>query len=424
MAKKESSTMLGYEDKLWLAADKLRGSMDSSEYKHVALGLIFLKYVSDAFEVRQQQIAQDEYADPEDKDEYLSENVFWIPKEARWSEIIKYTNSPEIGQVIDKAMELIEKENPRLKNVLNNSLKEFDFLSQNININLDFNYENDDILEEFLVIKRVEGLSENSLKRYKNTIIRLFKYTKKHYSEITHEDVRLFLNELSQNGLSNITLENYRRIFTSFFNTITDYGFIIRNPMNRVSPIKCEKKIKKEFTNEEIELMREAIPKNKYRERAIFELLLSSGIRISELVSLNIEDINFEKKTFKVIGKGSHERICYMGDRAKLFIEQYLKTRNDNSPALFISQKKDKDGNPSRFAISSIQKIIKKLGDSLNIKAHPHKFRRTFATKFLNKNMPIEQVQKLLGHESVDTTMIYINVNQDMVKFNHEKYTN
>ena len=119
MAKKESSTMLGYEDKLWLAADKLRGSMDSSEYKHVALGLIFLKYVSDAFEVRQQQIAQDEYADPEDKDEYLSENVFWIPKEARWEEIVKYTNSPEIGQVIDKAMDLIEKENPRLKNVLN-----------------------------------------------------------------------------------------------------------------------------------------------------------------------------------------------------------------------------------------------------------------------------------------------------------------
>ncbi len=119
MAKKESSTLLGYEDKLWLAADKLRGSMDSSEYKHVALGLIFLKYVSDAFEVRQQQIAKDEYADPEDKDEYLSENVFWIPKEARWEEIIKYTNSPEIGQVIDKAMDLIEKENPRLKNVLN-----------------------------------------------------------------------------------------------------------------------------------------------------------------------------------------------------------------------------------------------------------------------------------------------------------------
>ena len=119
MARKESSTMLGYEDKLWLAADKLRGSMDSSEYKHVALGLIFLKYVSDAFEVRQQQIAQDEYADPEDKDEYLSENVFWIPKEARWEEIVKYTNSPEIGQVIDKAMDLIEKENPRLKNVLN-----------------------------------------------------------------------------------------------------------------------------------------------------------------------------------------------------------------------------------------------------------------------------------------------------------------
>ena len=119
MAKKESSTMLGYEDKLWLAADKLRGSMDSSEYKHVALGLIFLKYVSDAFEVRQQQIAQDEYADPEDKDEYLSENVFWKQKEARWEEIVKYTNSPEIGQVIDKAMDLIEKENPRLKNVLN-----------------------------------------------------------------------------------------------------------------------------------------------------------------------------------------------------------------------------------------------------------------------------------------------------------------
>ena len=312
----------------------------------------------------------------------------------------------------------------QLKRVLNDSFKEFDFLSQKNNINLNFKYGNNAILEEFLVIKRVEGLSENSLKRYKNTMIRLFEYTGKHYSEITHEDVRLFLNELSQNGLSNVTLENYRRIFTSFFNTLTDFDYIIRNPMNRVSPIKCEKKIKKEFTNEEIELMREAIPKDKYRERAIFELLLSSGIRISELVSLNIEDLNFEKKIFKVIGKGNRERICYMGDKAKLFIKNYLKTRDDNSPALFISQKTDKDGNPFRLTASSIERIIKRLGDGLNIKAYPHKFRRTFATKFLNKNMPIEQVQKLLGHESVDTTMIYVNINQDMVKFNHEKYTN
>ena len=312
----------------------------------------------------------------------------------------------------------------QLKKVLNDSFKEFDFLSQNLNINLDFNYENDEVLEEFLVVKRVEGLAKTSLSRYENTMIRLFEYTGKHYSEITHEDVKEFLSELSRNGLSNVTLENYRRIFVSFFNTITDYGFIIRNPMKRVSPIKCEKKIKEEFTNEEIELMRESIPKHKYRDRAIFELLLSSGIRISELVSLNIKDLNFDKKTFKVIGKGSHERICYMGDRAKLFIENYLKTRDDNSPALFISQKKDEDGNPSRFTVSSIQRNIKQLGDSLNIKAHPHKFRRTFATKFLNKNMPIEQVQNLLGHESVATTMIYINVNQDMVKFNHEKYTN
>ena len=312
----------------------------------------------------------------------------------------------------------------QLKNVLNNSFKEIQFVNHKITINLDFKYGNNEILDEFLVIKRVEGLSENTLTAYKNTIIRLFNYTKKHYSEITHEDVKEFLSELSQRGSCNVTLENNRKIFTSFFNTLTDFNYLIVNPMNRVSPIKCEKKIKKEFTNEEIELMREAIPKDKYRERAIFELLLSSGIRISELVSLNIEDLNFEKKIFKVIGKGNRERICYMGDKAKLFIKNYLKTRDDNSPALFISQKTDKDGNPFRLTASSIERIIKRLGDGLNIKAYPHKFRRTFATKFLNKNMPIEQVQKLLGHESVDTTMIYVNINQDMVKFNHEKYTN
>lgn len=119
MAKKESSTTLGYEDKLWQAADKLRGSMDAAEYKHVVLGLIFLKYVSDAFETRQKQLEKEELADPEDKDEYISENVFWVPKEARWEEILKYANTAEIGQIIDRAMEDIEKENPRLKNVLN-----------------------------------------------------------------------------------------------------------------------------------------------------------------------------------------------------------------------------------------------------------------------------------------------------------------
>ena len=312
----------------------------------------------------------------------------------------------------------------RLKKVLNDSFNEIEFLQPNINQKINFCYENDKILEEFLVIKRVEGLSENSLKRYKNTVIRLFEFNEKHYTQITHEDIRSFLNELSKNGLSNLTIENYRRIFNSFFNTICDYEYLIRNPMSRVAPIKCEKKIKKEFTNEEIELMREAIPKEKLRERAIFELLLSSGIRISELVSLNIQDLDFEKKTFKVVGKGSNERICYMGDRAKLLIEKYLKTRNDEAQALFVSQKKDEDGNPFRFTTSSIERIIKRLGDSLNIKAYPHKFRRTFATKFIKKNTPIEQVQNMLGHESIETTMIYVNVDQENVKLNHEKYTN
>ena len=312
----------------------------------------------------------------------------------------------------------------QLKNVLNESFNDIQFLSPQIKVSIDFKYTNDEILDEFLVIKRVEGLSESSLKRYRYTTIRLFEYTDKHYSQITREDIRLFFSELSRKGLRNITLENYRRFLNSFFNTITDYDYIIQNPMNQIPPIKYEKKIKKEFSNEEIEIMRETIQKEKLRERAIFELLLSSGIRISELVSLNIEDLNLEKKTFKVIGKGSHERICYMGDRAKLLIELYLKTRNDKSQALFISQKTDEDGNPSRFSVYSIERFIKKLGESLNIKAYPHKFRRTFATKFLNKKMPIEQVQKMLGHESVDTTMIYVNIDQSTVKFNHEKYTN
>ncbi|MDD3053755.1 MAG: class I SAM-dependent DNA methyltransferase [Endomicrobiaceae bacterium] len=119
MAKVNNDTMLGYEDKLWLAADKLRGSMDSGEYKHVVLGLIFLKYVSDAFESKYKELVKDEYGNEEDKDEYTAENIFWVPKIARWSEIIRYSNTPEIGKVIDNAMESIEKENPSLKGVLN-----------------------------------------------------------------------------------------------------------------------------------------------------------------------------------------------------------------------------------------------------------------------------------------------------------------
>ena len=332
--------------------------------------------------------------------------------------------------------EILEKMNSQLtgnqlyelNKVLNESFNNVIFTYKCEYINLDYENENNYILHEFISMKTIEGLSPNTLKRYEYDIRNMFNHVLKHYNEITTEDIRDYFNYCKNKGVSNRTIDNYRRSLNSFFNTMSNNGYIFKNPMKRISPIKYTDKIKKAFSIEEIELMRDNIPKNNLRNRAIFELFLSSGIRLNELLCLNIHDLDLKYNSFKVLGKGNKERVCYMSEIARIHLQRYLNTRNDENPAVFISKRKKINEygiiEPIRLTRTGVESLISKLGKRLNIKAHPHKFRRTFATKALKRGMPIEQVQKLLGHESIETTMIYVSIDQDIVKLNYEKFSN
>ncbi len=275
-----------------------------------------------------------------------------------------------------------------------------------------------DLLEKFVSAKRVEGCSVKTLKFYTSTLEKTFKKIDKDVREISTEELRTYLDDYAQNGkVSKVTIDNMRRILSSFFNWLEEESYIMKSPVKRIHRVRTGKTVKTTFSDEMLEQMRDAC-KNK-RDIAIIDLLASSGIRVGELVHLNIDDINFENRECIVFGKGSKERRAYFDARTKLHLEKYLEERTDDNPALFISLNKPE----KRLQIPGIEIMVRKLGRSLNInKVHPHKFRRTLATMAIGKGMPIEQVQHLLGHRSLDTTMQYAMVNEDNVKISHQKY--
>lgn len=214
-----------------------------------------------------------------------------------------------------------------------------------------------------------------------------------------------------------MTIDNLRRIFSSFFAWLEDEDYILKSPVRRIHRVKTATVVKETLTDENIEKLRDGCLH--IRELVIIELLISTGIRIGELVNLNITDIDFEDRSCIVLGKGNKQREVYFDARTKIHLKQYLNTRTDNEEALFVSKIKPYH----RMTISAIESIIRNLGKNMNIKkVHPHKFRRTMATMAIDKGMPIEQVQKLLGHTKIDTTMHYAMVNQANVKFSHRKY--
>lgn len=288
----------------------------------------------------------------------------------------------------------------------------------------DFEERNKALVEEFIRNKKLSGLSKNTISYYNSTLQKYLRYCDKLILDYKPEDIREFLSFYKElNNCSNVSLNNVRRILSTFYEYLHTEEYILKNPMKAVNHIKEPKRIKKPFTSEEIEIMRKTLIEDyDYRDLAIFELLLSSGVRLSELASLNREDIDFETQTFNVIGKGNKERKCYFGTKAKMALKDYLKTRTDKSPALFITLNKS-HGGAKRLGISGIGTFIRELGLYCGIKeAHPHKFRRTFATNLLNRKMPLEQIQKLLGHDNINTTMIYVNIDEEEIKLNYQKY--
>ena len=270
----------------------------------------------------------------------------------------------------------------------------------------------------FLQAKRVEGCSEKSLKYYEKTIQKMLNGVGKTVKEIVTEDIRAYLTGYQkQRQTSKVTVDNVRRILSSFFSWLEDEDFIVKSPVRRIHKVKTAKVVKDTYTDEALELMRDNCTTT--RDLAMIDLLASSGMRVGELVTLNREDINFNERECVVLGKGNKERLVYFDARTKIHLQNYFDARTDDNPALFVTLKQPFE----RLKIGGVETRLREMGRRLKIpKVHPHKFRRTLATTAIDKGMPIEQVQQLLGHQKIDTTMHYAMVKQQNVKLAHRKY--
>ena len=273
-------------------------------------------------------------------------------------------------------------------------------------------------VEMFLAAKKIEGRSEKSLKYYQSTIEKMIEKIGKTVKHITTDDLRGYLSEYQrENYSSKVTIDNIRRILSSFFGWLEDEDYILKSPVRRIHKVKTGKSIKETYTDEQLELMRDSCEEP--RDLAMVDLLASTGMRVGEMVLLNREDINFEERECIVFGKGDKERIVYFDARAKMHLQNYLKTRIDDNKALFVSLSVPH----KRLEIGGVEVRLRKIGKALGIeKVHPHKFRRTLATMAIDKGMPIEQLQQLLGHQRIDTTLQYAMVKQSNVKIAHRKY--
>ena len=278
--------------------------------------------------------------------------------------------------------------------------------------------ENEHLLNSFISAKKIEGCSDKTLAYYRNTIERLLATLSLAICHITTTDIRTYLsNYQEEHQSSKVTIDNMRRIFSSFFAWLEDEDYIAKSPVRRIHKVKTDSLVKEVLSDEQLEQLRDSCTTK--RDLAIIDILASTGIRVGELVKLNREDIDFYERQCVVFGKGNKERVVYFNARTKLHLQQYLNERIDDNPALFVSL----NSPHSRLTISGVEVRIRKLGQALSMpKVHPHKFRRTLATMAIDKGMPIEQVQRLLGHVRIDTTLHYAIVNQNNVKLAHKKY--
>ena len=277
---------------------------------------------------------------------------------------------------------------------------------------------NAEYLALYLNAKKIEGCSERTIQYYRVTIERMLQSVTDPIRKMTTEEIRQYLVEYQQiNNCSKVTVDNVRRNISSFFAWLEEEDYILKSPMKRIHKIKTKQQVKEIISDEAIEQLRDHCKCP--RDLAMIDLLYSTGIRVGELVNLNREDIDFEARDCVVFGKGDKERRVYFDAKAKLHLQVYLDSRTDNNPALFVSL----DAPYDRLKISGVEIRLRELGRSLQLnRIHPHKFRRTMATRAIDKGMPIEQVQKILGHSQIDTTMQYAIVNQNNVRTSHQKF--
>ena len=275
-----------------------------------------------------------------------------------------------------------------------------------------------DYAKMFIAAKRIEGCSERTLNYYETTIKTMVEKLSKKVNSIETEDLRNYLSEYqAKNNCSKVTIDNVRRILSSFFAWLEDEDYIMKSPVRRIHKVKATQTVKETYTDEELEEMRDACVE--IRDLAMVDFLASTGVRVGELVNLDRVDIDMQERSCVVLGKGGKEREVYFDARTKIHLQNYLNTRTDNNSALFVSLLRPYD----RLKISGVEIRLRELGKRINIKKiHPHKFRRTMATKAIDKGMPIEQVQVLLGHRKIDTTLQYAMVNQNNVRNSHKRF--
>ena len=278
--------------------------------------------------------------------------------------------------------------------------------------------ENNKMIDAFISSKQIEGCSNRTIRYYSEIINNFINNFDKSIKNISTEEIRLYLSNYKDKTLCNsVTIDNIRRVLSSFFSWLEDEDYIVKSPVRRIHKIKTISIVKETFTDEHLEKLRDKC--ENVRDLSLVELLISTGMRVGELVNLNIEDIDFEDRSCIVLGKGNKEREVYFDAKTKLHLKQYILNRKDNNKALFVSLRKPYH----RLSISGIELIIRNLGVNSDVsRVYPHKFRRTLATMAIDKGMPIEQVQKLLGHVKIETTMHYAMVNQNNVKISHRRF--
>ena len=318
--------------------------------------------------------------------------------------------------------DVVQRMLPYLNNAQNEKLQEvlqYTFANYDVTENKQQEKNSEqNFIELFLSAKRIEGCSEKSLKYYKATIEAMLDEIQKDIKHIVTDDIRGYLTEYQEKKKSSkVTIDNIRRILSSFFSWLEDEDYILKSPVRRIHKVKTGTNIKETYSDEALELMRDNC--TELRDLAMIDMLASTGMRVGEMVLLNQNDIDFNERECIVFGKGSKERVVYFDARTKIHLQNYLDSRNDNNPALFVSLKAPYE----RLQIGGIETRLREYGKQLGLhKVHPHKFRRTLATMAIDKGMPIEQLQQLLGHRKIDTTLQYAMVKQSNVKIAHRKF--
>jgi site-specific recombinase XerD len=323
-----------------------------------------------------------------------------------------------INTVIAKMEEEISSHQlAQLRNVLDEALEDYEVVATPTK-RIRTAKANSELLDSFISAKRIEGCSDKTLIYYENTIRRLLEATQVELREVTTNDIRRYLSDFQeQRQSSKVTIDNIRRIFSSFFSWLEDEDYILKSPVRRIHKVRAEVTVKEVVSEEHLERLRDSC--GELRDLALVDFLVSTGVRVGELVKLNRRDIDFQERQCVVLGKGNKERTVYFNARTKVHLQSYLASRSDSDEALFVTLAAPH----SRLTISGVEFRLRWLGKRANVcRIHPHKFRRTMATMAIDKGMPIEQVQRLLGHVKIDTTLHYAMVNQNNVKIAHRKF--